>query len=173
FDLLIRSFHGFLYFSFKTIQNLCIFRFSLMLKRMNNYVNIFQGLLGTMNNIKIIKWMRDNKMMEYGDVKWDELSNFLGNAPPFLVQNRFIAMKMNIPNWKELRLYEIVNYLCSVKLPRLEDKLSAAQEFPIEPETKDEFLFSEMFQEYSELEAKWEAPDVVRRGGLCGVVRTR
>ncbi|KAM3911342.1 transcription termination factor 1 [Leptodactylus fuscus] len=124
--------------------------FELILLRMNNYVNPFQGLLAKQSYKKMIRWLRDTGCRDYGDVEWDKLSNVIGNVPPFITQNKFIALKHSIPDWKKLRLYEVVNYLCDNYLPKIEEELSTATQIPVEPKRQEQYLISEMFQEYTE-----------------------
>ncbi|XP_044162564.1 transcription termination factor 1 isoform X2 [Bufo gargarizans] len=125
--------------------------FSLIMMRMNNHIHPFLGALGILNSIKIIHWFHDSGVKEYCDVKWDELCDIIGNVPNTMVQNRFFQLKQLIPDWETLRLSEIVDYLYSNILPRYEEQLAMADEFPIEPEKKTEFLISDMFEECSEL----------------------
>ncbi|XP_075690658.1 transcription termination factor 1 [Rhinoderma darwinii] len=98
----------------------------------------------------LIRRLYDSNMRDIGDVKWNELSNMLGNVPTTCTQIHFHKMKKTVPGWKTMRLYEIVDYLYCNTLKKLEAKLSVVKEYPIEPETKDEFLIREMFCECAE-----------------------
>ncbi|XP_069799387.1 LOW QUALITY PROTEIN: transcription termination factor 1-like [Dendropsophus ebraccatus] len=127
----------------------------IVLLRMNYGIHPFKETLGIQNNIKIIKWMYDSKTKETRDIKWDKLCEYIGNVTKHIIQKKFLALKGMIDGWRKMRLHEIVDLLYNEKLPELEQKLFAAGETPIEPEKKDEFLISEIFQEWSELDEIW------------------
>ncbi|XP_073496770.1 transcription termination factor 1 [Phyllobates terribilis] len=130
---------------------------NLMLMRMNNYINPFGKTLKMKSFIKVILWLYDKNVKDYGDVKWEELSNHIGNVPTTEMQRMFHTLKKGVSGWRDMRLYEIVKNLYDDTLPELKEKLLAAGEIDIEPETKDEFLISEIFQEYQECGEKFEA----------------
>ncbi|XP_040261698.1 transcription termination factor 1 isoform X2 [Bufo bufo] len=125
--------------------------FTFIMMRMNYHIHPFKGALGILNHIKIIKWFHESGVKDYCDVKWDELCDLIGNVPNTIVQNKFVRLKRLIAGWEILRLSEIVDYLYSNILPKYEDQLAMANEKPIAPEKKTEFLISDMFEECSEL----------------------
>ncbi|XP_069799385.1 transcription termination factor 1-like isoform X2 [Dendropsophus ebraccatus] len=116
--------------------------------RMNDGVNPFKGKLGRLTSIRMIKWLHDAKVMDYGDVKWDKLCDSIGNLTPFGAQAKLLYLKKRIKGYKTKRLNEIVDHLYNKTLPKLEAKVSLS--CPVKPEIREEFLFSEMFREYSE-----------------------
>ncbi|XP_069842262.1 transcription termination factor 1-like isoform X2 [Dendropsophus ebraccatus] len=116
--------------------------------RMNYGVHPFKGELGKLTSIRMIKWMRDAKVRDYGDVKWDQLCDSIGNVTSFGAQLKFIKLKQQIAGYKDKRLYEIVDILYEKVMPELEAEVSLS--LPPKPEIREEFLFSEMFREYSE-----------------------
>ncbi|XP_077140790.1 transcription termination factor 1 [Ranitomeya variabilis] len=130
---------------------------NLMLMRMNNYINPFGKTLKIKAFIKVIRWLYDKNVKDYGDVKWDELSDHIGNVPTNYMQKTFHSWKKCVLGWKDMRLHAIVKGLYDDVLPGLEAQLSAAEEIDLEPETKDEFLISEIFREYEDCGEKYEA----------------
>ncbi|XP_056394376.1 transcription termination factor 1-like [Hyla sarda] len=116
--------------------------------RMNNGLHPSKGDQGRLTSMKMIQWMRDANVKDYGDVKWDNLCDDIGNVTSFCAQLHFVSLKQSVQGWKDKRLYEIVDYLYDVTMPRLEYQLSSAA--LEEPEKKEEFLISEMFREYSD-----------------------
>ncbi|XP_069603680.1 transcription termination factor 1 [Ranitomeya imitator] len=131
--------------------------YNVMLMRMNNYINPFGKTLKIKAFIKTIRWLYDKNVKDYGDVKWDELSDHIGNVPTNYMQKTFHSWKKCVLGWKDMRLHAIVKGLYDDILPGLEAQLSAAEEIYLEPETKDEFLISEIFREYEECGEKYEA----------------
>ncbi|XP_073412074.1 transcription termination factor 1 [Dendrobates tinctorius] len=130
---------------------------NLMIMRMNNYINPFGKTLKIKAFIKVIRWLYDKNVKDYGDVKWDELSDHVGNIPTTSMQKTFHSWKKAVLGWKDMRLYDIVKGLYNDVLPGLEEKLSTAEDIDIEPETKDEFSISEIFREYEDCGEKFEA----------------
>ncbi|XP_056394371.1 transcription termination factor 1-like isoform X2 [Hyla sarda] len=139
--------------------------YDIVMLRMNNGIHPLKGTLGIQNNIKMIKWMYESNVRDSRDLKWDKLCDDIGNIPTYIVQRKYRKLKLIIKGWEKMRLYEIVDCLYNEKLPKLEAKLSAAEEIPIEPKKKNKFLISEIFQEWSELDETW------RKAGSTAKVR--
>ncbi|MEE6505409.1 hypothetical protein FKM82_005518 [Ascaphus truei] len=96
--------------------------------RMNNGVNVFQGASGLEARINLIKWLHDSGLEESGQVKWEEVADYIGNIPPTVVQVKFFYLKCtHVPNWQKLSFKEIVDHLYTVVLPELESKLHKMQ----------------------------------------------
>ncbi|KAM5146655.1 transcription termination factor 1 [Mantella aurantiaca] len=124
-----------------------------LLLRMNGGISPYEGVLGFQNNIDIIKWLHEAKLIK-GQVKWSEMAKDIGNIPPGILQQKVYKLKSrNVPRWRSLSFKEIVDCLYTECLPKLEAKMNAVlvSQDPVDmPEKKDEFLISDIFQEYSE-----------------------
>lgn len=118
----------------------------IVMLRMNNYVNPMSGALGIKNAIKIIQWLHDAKVRDPRDVKWDKLCQDIGNIPIKYAQIKYYHYARKIEGYKNMRLYEIVDYLYQNVVPELEAKLFN-KDCPFEPEKRSEYLLSEIFFE--------------------------
>ncbi|XP_063792835.1 transcription termination factor 1 isoform X2 [Pseudophryne corroboree] len=128
--------------------------FELALIRMNDGINPFEGPLGIETTINMINWLHESDVKESGEVKWEEMTDDIGNIPPWIAQTRFHKLKsLHVPDFKKLSFSDTMNYLYNVTLPDLEAKLeelSNSEHFPSPvPEKRDQFLVSEIFQEYT------------------------
>uniref|UniRef100_A0A803JP56 Transcription termination factor, RNA polymerase I n=1 Tax=Xenopus tropicalis TaxID=8364 RepID=A0A803JP56_XENTR len=126
----------------------------ILLLRMNNGVNVFQGASGIELLINMIKWLHDFGPAESGQIKWEELAEVLGNIPPLLLQNKFVYIKRRyIPDYHNLTHQEILYHLYTETIPHLEERLNTfmlRQEEDIQPvvEKSDSYLINEIFCEY-------------------------
>ncbi|XP_075041384.1 transcription termination factor 1 [Mixophyes fleayi] len=133
--------------------------FDLLLIRMNNGINPFDGTLGVENKIKMIKWLHKSNREENWNVNWEELADVIGNVPPSVVQTKLYRLKSeHVPDWQTLSFSDIVEYLYSERLPQLEEKLEllyAKENYSSEvPKKTNKFSVSEIFQEYLGSEMK-------------------
>ncbi|XP_075180505.1 LOW QUALITY PROTEIN: transcription termination factor 1 [Anomaloglossus baeobatrachus] len=99
--------------------------FHLIMMRMNNYVHPFGATLRIKAFIKTILWLHDQKVRDYGDIKWGDLCDHIGNVPIHYMQRQFHVLKQRVDGWKNMRLYEIVSHLYHTTLPNLVQTASA------------------------------------------------
>ncbi|XP_072287671.1 transcription termination factor 1 [Pyxicephalus adspersus] len=121
----------------------------LLLIRMNDGVSPFEGVVGWQTHIDIIRWLGESKLHK-GQVNWTKMAADIGNIPPAVLQQKIYKMKArHVPDWQSLSFKEIVDYLYTEFLPKLEARLAPKLVDGIDvPEKKDEFLFGDIFRKY-------------------------
>ncbi|NWJ05705.1 TTF1 factor, partial [Crypturellus undulatus] len=97
---------------------------SILTSKMTKGQQLYKGTKGLQAKINLIKRLYEMKVEDANEVKWEELSNAIGDVPRAYVQAKFYKLKVScVPLWQRKTFPEIIDYLYEKKLPELEEKL--------------------------------------------------
>ncbi|KAK2535327.1 hypothetical protein Q9966_007074 [Columba livia] len=86
----------------------------------------YRGTQAIQAKINLIKRLHEMQVEDYSDVKWEELTDIIGNVPAGYIQSKFYRLKVtSVPFWQKKTFSEIIDYLYEKKLPELEETLGS------------------------------------------------
>ncbi|XP_065504658.1 transcription termination factor 1 isoform X2 [Caloenas nicobarica] len=91
----------------------------------------YRGTKAIQAKISLIKRLHEMQVEDYSEVKWEELTDIIGNVPAGYIQSKFYRLKVtSVPFWQKKTFSEIIDYLYEKKLPELEEMLESRKGKP-------------------------------------------
>ncbi|XP_034548425.1 transcription termination factor 1-like [Notolabrus celidotus] len=114
---------------------------------------------GLQAKIQLINTLYNMRVDDIADIDWDEVAKTIDKATPVCIQKSFRRLKVSrVPNWAYLSYGEIIDFLYSIVLPSLKEKLNEPCEEEEEEEKEERtYKLSDIF--ISEDEEQFEEVD--------------